>query len=316
MNFKVIITGRIPGEWLGALDRLADPIIWNGRKHFLMPRKALLEGIAGCDAVLNFAEVMADEELLQKANSLKIIANASIGFDNLNLPLLTAKKIWASNAPGFFSYPVAEYAFAGILAISRRLFEADDFVRSGKWRAFEPGRWDGVSLKEKTIGIVGLGTIGKQLRVMAQAMGARVIYYSPAHREEEDWHSFEELIRISDVISIHVPLNAGSLGLFDRNVISAMKAGVIIVNTSRGAVIDQEALVEALRSGKIGGAVLDVFQDEPAIPRTLFKMKNVLLTPHMAGGTLSAREACIRRAAQNVAAALKGNKPPDALNAF
>jgi glyoxylate reductase len=316
MNFKVIITGRISGEWLGALDRLADPIIWNGRKHFLMPRKALLEAIAGCDAVLNFAEVMADEELLQKANSLKIIANASIGFDNLNLPLLAAKKIWASNAPGFFSYPVAEYAFAGIMAISRRLLEADDFVRSGKWRAFEPGRWDGVSLKEKTIGIVGLGTIGKQLRAMAQTMGARVIYYSPAHREEEGWHSFEYLIRISDVISIHVPLNAGSLGLFSRDVISAMKAGVIIVNTSRGAVIDQEALVEALRSGKIGGAVLDVFQDEPAIPRTLFEMKNVLLTPHMAGGTRSAREACIRRAAQNVAEALKGNKPPDALNAF
>jgi glyoxylate reductase len=314
MKPKVIITGKIPKDWLGELDDIADTTIWNGKDHFLMPREKLLAAISGFDAIVNFAEVRADEELLQKASRLKIIANSSIGFDNLNLPLLTAKKIWASNAPGFFNYPVAEYAFAGILLISRRLLEADDFVRQNGWRAFEPGSWDGASLKEKTVGIVGLGTIGKELRIMIKAMGARVIYYSPTHRQEEGWTSFEELIRTSDIISIHVPLNAKSIGLFNKTVISKIKDGAMIVNTSRGAIIDQKALIAALRSGKIGGAVLDVFQDEPNVPKDFFEMKNVLLTPHIAGGTKKAREACMKRAIQNVVSVLKGNKPFDALN--
>lgn len=314
MKPKVIITGKIPKDWLGDLDNIADTTIWTGKDHFLMPREKLLFEISGHDAVVNFAEVLADEELLQKASRLKIIANSSIGFDNLNLPLLTSKGIWASNAPGFFNYPVAEYAFAGILLISRRLLEADDFVRQNGWRAFEPGRWDGASLKEKTVGIVGLGTIGKELRAMVRAMGARVIYYSPTQRPEEGWTSFEELICVSDIISIHVPLNANSAGLFNKTVISKIKDGAIVVNTSRGAIIDQQALIAALQSGKIGGAVLDVFQDEPKVPKEFFEMKNVLLTPHMAGGTQKAREGCMKRAIQNVVSVLKGNKPPDALN--
>ena len=314
MRSKVLITGSVPKEWVEELNGIAEVTIWDNGENFLMPRKELLSEIGNYEAIINFAEVKADEELIQYAHKLKIIANCSIGFDNLNLNLLTSKGIWATNSPGFFSYPVAEYVFAGIMVISRRLLEADDFVRKGKWHAFEPGRWDGVSLKEKTIGIIGLGTIGKELKQMVKAMGAKVIYFTPVPGKEEGWVTFEELISCSDVISIHVPLTPKTINLINSNVMSKVKRGVIIANTSRGTIIDQKALILALQLGKVGGAILDVFQDEPNVPDELFRMKNVLLSPHIAGGTKSARELCVKGAVQNVAAVLKGNKPKNALN--
>ena len=314
MNPKVLITRKVPNNWITELENLADVTIWDKKDHFLMPRKDLLLQIKQYDALINFAEVKANEEFVECAPKLKIIANCSIGFDNLNLPLLTSHGIWASNAPGFFNYPVAEYVFAGILTISRRLLEADDFVRKGKWQAFEPGRWDGVSLKEKTVGIIGLGTIGKELWLMVKAMGAKVIYYTPKPGKAEGWTPFEELVSSSDVISIHVPLTPKTVNLFNEKVMAKAKQGVIIANTSRGSILDQAALVQALRSGKVGGAVLDVFQDEPNIPDELYQMKNVLLTPHIAGGTQSAREACVKRAVQNVVSVLQKKKPINALN--
>ncbi|MEO8960253.1 MAG: NAD(P)-dependent oxidoreductase [Ginsengibacter sp.] len=314
MKSKVLITRAVPEEWIGELNGIAEVTIWDSVRNFLMPRKELLSEIGNYEAIINFAEVKVDEELIRGAPKLKIIANCSIGFDNLNFDLLTSRGIWASNSPGFFNYPVAEYVFAGIIVLSRRLLEADDFVREGKWHAFEPGRWDGVSLKEKTIGIIGLGTIGKELRQMVKAMGAKVIYFTPVPAKEEGWVTFEELVSSSDVISIHVPLTPKTINLIDSNVISKVKRGVIIANTSRGTIIDQKALVLALQLGKVGGAILDVFQDEPNVPEELLRMRNVLLTPHVAGGTQSAREACVKRAVENVAAVLQNRKPMNALN--
>lgn len=313
MSSSVLITGKIPPEWTAGLNDLARVAIWEG-EEYLMPRARLLEVIGSYDALINFAEVKADEELVRQASKLRIIANCAIGFDNLDLPLLAANGIWASNAPGFFNYPVAEYVLTGILAVLRRLPEADDFVRKGEWQVFEPGRWDGYSLKEKTIGIIGLGSIGKALRIMLISLGAKVIYYTRMPGGEEGWTPFEELIRVSDIISIHVPLTAETINLLSRDVISKVKRGVIIVNTSRGVIIDQDALVEALRSGLVGGAVLDVFRNEPEVPRELLHMKNVLLTPHIAGGTRLAREHCVKKAVQNVWSALSGERPANALN--
>ncbi len=313
MSSSVLITGKIPPEWTAGLKDLARVTIWEG-EEYLMPRARLLEAIGSYHGLINFAEVRADEELVRHASKLRIVANCAIGFDNLDLPLLAASGIWASNAPGFFNYPVAEYALTGILAVLRRLPEADDFVRKGKWQAFEPGRWDGCSLKEKTVGIIGLGSIGKALRAMLVSLGAKVIYYTRMPGGEEGWTPFDELIRVSDVISIHVPLTAETINLLDSNAVSRLKQGVIIVNTSRGAIIDQDALVQALRSGLVGGAVLDVFRDEPEVPAALLQMKNVLLTPHVAGGTRFAREACVKRAVQNVRSVLRNERPVNALN--
>ncbi|CAL1521498.1 NAD(P)-dependent oxidoreductase [Chitinophaga sp. MM2321] len=314
MKTKVLITGNIPREWVSALEPVSAITIWPGNGSFTMPRNDLLAEIGNYHGIVNFAEVKADQELIQHAHNLKVIANASIGYDNLNLPLLTTHNIWASNAPGFFNYPVAEYVFAGMMTISRRLLESDDFIRQGKWHSFEPGRWDGISLKEKTVGIIGLGSIGKHLRLMLKAIGANVIYNTPSPKEEEGWVSFEELISTSDIISIHIPLTSKTRNLIDSNAIAKIREGAIVINTSRGLIMDEAALIRALQSGKLAGAVLDVFENEPHVPAELKNMRNVLLTPHMAGGTKSARAACLKRAISNVAAVLQGNKPMNALN--
>jgi glyoxylate reductase len=311
---KVLVTGYTDSSWLSELNDIAEMEVWNGKDSFLMPRSTVLSKIKDIDAIINFAEVVADEEFIFSAEKLKIIANVSIGFDNLNLPLLAICGKWATNAPGFFNYPVAEYVLAGILTLSRRLLEADDFVRKNEWKSFEPGRWDGISLKNKTLGIVGLGSIGQELKKMAEALGVKVVHFNSSGNQEEGALSFGELVSVSDIISIHVPLNASTKNLFSNEIVNKMKDGAILVNTSRGNIVDQDALIIALQSGKLSGAILDVFADEPNVPDSLKQMKNVLLTPHMAGGTIRAREACVRCAARNVVEVLKGNKPPNALN--
>lgn len=316
MKPTVLVTGSIPPSWLSDLEPHAEVRIWTSKESFLMPRNQLIADIEKFDAVLNFAEIKADAEFVERASQLKILANASIGYDNLNLLLLTERGIWASNAPGFFTAPVAEYALAGILAVSRRLLEADTFVRQGGWQAFEPGRWDGVGLRNKTVGLVGLGTIGRELRRLAMALGASVIYHTPTPKVEPGWVPFNKLIQTADVLSIHIPLVDDTRNLFSQSVIAQLKSGAIVVNTSRGAILDQDALIESLLSGRLGGAVLDVFQDEPHVPDALRAMPNVLLTPHIAGGTKAAREGCLRRAAQNIADVLLGQKPRNALNAL
>lgn len=311
---KVLITRKVPNNWITELEAIADVTIWNKEEYFLMPRKELLSEIKHYDALINFAEVKADEAFVECAPKLKIIANCSIGFDNLNLPLLTSRGLWATNAPGFFNYPVAEYVLAGILALKRNLLLADDFVRKNEWKNFEPGRWDGISLKFLTLGIVGMGSIGYELKKTAQSLGIKVVYFDPAHYQEEESLPFEELISIADIISIHVPLNESTHNLFSRDAIQKIKKGAILVNTSRGNIIDEPALIDALEAGYLSGAVLDVFANEPRVPDQLKQMKNVLLTPHIAGGTIHAREGCVGCAATNVAATLKGKVPPNALN--
>lgn len=313
-RFKILVTGRTNREWLAELDEIGDLQLWEEKDSFLMPRHRLLNVISGFNAVINFAEVKADKEFIFAAKKLKIIANVSIGFDNLDVPLLAIYGIWATNAPGFFSYPVAEYVLASALILKRKLLQADDFVRKNEWENFEPGRWDGTSLKFQTLGIVGMGSIGQELKRMAQSLGVKVVYYDPGQNLEDGSLSFEELISVSDIISIHVPLTTSTNGLFNKEVIFKMKRGAILINTSRGNIVDQNALIEALESEHLSGAVLDVFANEPSVPDKLKLMKNVLLTPHMAGGAIHAREGCVRCAARNVAQVLSGNIPQNALN--
>lgn len=313
-EFKVLITGPTRPEWLSELNGIAELVLWREEGAFLMPRDKLLSVIKDFDAVINFAEVIADEEFVFEAQKLKVISNVSIGFDNLNLSLLSIFEVWATNAPGFFNYPVAEYVLAGIVAIKRKLLPADEFVRQGEWKSFEPGRWDGESARYQTLGIIGMGSIGKEVKKIAESIGMTVIYCDPNHQEQEGAMSFEDLIALADVVSIHVPLNDKTQELFNAEVFSKMKKGAVLVNTSRGKVINEGALVDALETRHLSGAVLDVFSEEPAVPEKLKRMKNVLLTPHLAGGTVFAREGCVRCAAANVADVLTGKVPRNALN--
>jgi phosphoglycerate dehydrogenase-like enzyme len=312
--FKTIVTGNIPKEWAAKLEELSEIVIWQGDSHFLMPRNQLIDLLAEVDAIVNFAEVKADNELLQNASKLKIIANISIGFDNLNLEELTQRGIWASNSPGFFNYPVAEYIFAGMLVVARNLGAADRFVRRGEWNTFEPGRWDGRSLREMSIGIIGMGAIGKELATLTRNIGMEVMYYDAFNKNERGFTELDEMLHKSDFVSINVPLTNETRKMVDRKFIDKMKDGAIFINTSRGTMVEQDLLVNALQTGKLNGAILDVFESEPEVPAALKHMENVFLTPHIAGGTKTARRFCVENAILNVYNVLSGKEPLNPLN--
>nr|WP_295932067.1 D-glycerate dehydrogenase [uncultured Dyadobacter sp.] len=312
---RVLITGKFPDAVIRPLEELAEVIQWKGQPHELMSRAEVLKDIPAMSAVINQAELKVDEELLSQANALKIVANISIGVDNLDLGLLTRRGIWASNTPGHFDYPVAEYAIGGIILILRRLLEADCFARSGKWSSFQPGLWDGDGLRGKTLGIIGMGSIGQSLARLGACLGMKVIYHNRSQSAPEyQWVPFGELLRSADIVSVHVPYAAGTHELIGETEFAAMRPGAVFVNTSRGKVVNESALVQNLVSGHLGGAVLDVFFDEPHVPRALRMMHNVLLSPHVAGGTRSGRTTCYEMAVANVIAVLTGAAPFNPVN--
>lgn len=309
MTPRVLITNQIPREVASPIDGLATLQI-GGNEHAPMSRQELLYNLSDVIGIVNQGEVCVDEELLEAAPQLKIIANVAIGIDNFDLDALTERGIWGTNAPNFFAPPVAEYAIAGMIAISRRLLEADAFVRSGQWKSFEPGRWDGFTLRDKTLGIIGFGQIGQALSEMAKGFGMRVLKASKSDGREV----LLPLLGESDFVSIHVPQVKETYHLIGREELELMMPHAILVNASRGAIVDQHALTEALERNVIGGAVLDVFEFEPSVPKSLLSMKNVLLSPHIAGGTVESRRSARLCAFQNVAAALRGERPPNAIN--
>ena len=313
-KFKTIITGKVPENWASVLMGISRVDIWPGKPDYLMPREKLIRELKDVDAIVNFAEVQGDRELVENAPLLKIIANASIGYDNLDLEDLAKAGIWATNSPGFMDVPVAEYIIAGILSVSRKLGEADRFVREGKWTSFEPGRWDGQSLREQTIGIIGMGAIGKELARMAQCIGMSVRHYDAFVKTLPGYMELDELITTSDIVSVNVPFTPETRGMVDFKFLEKLKSGAILVNTSRGTVVVQKALMVALQNGRLRGAVLDVFENEPEVPEELRYMYNVVLTPHMAGGTVSSRKVTMENAIRNVFEVLSGNPPLNPVN--
>lgn len=313
-RFKTVVTCNIPLKWTGDLSKISDIIIWPGVNGFLMSREHLMSILPEVDAIVNTADVKADAEFLDHAIKLKVIVNSSIGYDNLNLEEITKRGIWACNSPGFFHYPVAEYIMAGMLIISRRFGEADRFVRAGKWNSFEPGKWDGISLREMSLGIVGLGAIGEDLMKLAKGFGMQVNYFDVKNQNLPGFTQLDELLGKSDFVSINVPLTPSTKNLVNQQFIDKMKEDAVLINTSRGAVVDQVAMIKALQSGKLKGAILDVFESEPEVPEVLKKMENVFLTPHIAGGTKTARRLCVENAILNVYNVLSGKKPLNPLN--
>jgi lactate dehydrogenase-like 2-hydroxyacid dehydrogenase len=246
---------------------------------------------------------------------LKIISNFGVGYNNIDLDYATAKGIAVCNTPDAVTEPTAEMAMGLMIALMRRICETDRKLRSPsglKWGMMENL---GSSLYGKTLGIIGMGRIGRALTRRAVASGMKVIYFSRTRLDTAleltygiAWVSFNGLVQQSDVISLNCPLNDDTHHLIGENQISQMKDGVFIINTSRGAVIDELALVSGLSKGKIGGAGLDVFEEEPSISRELFLMDNVVLTPHNATGTIDTRIITAKEASLNIIRFFQGRR--------
>lgn len=312
----VLITNRVPSDHLEPLPKHCTLIEGPGQ-YELMPRGQVLAQAHKLDAIINQAELRVDAELLDLAPRLRIVANVAAGTDNLDLDEMARRGIWATNTPDAFTNSAADHTLALLLAVVRRVVEADAYVRSGFWArdGFQPSRWDGMELAGKTWGIIGYGKIGRAVQTRASGFGMKTIFTKLAPVADGGYRELDDLLATSDVVSLHMPLTEQTRQLIDGRAIARMKPGAILLNLARGLLVDHSALINALQSGQLAGAGLDVFADEPSVPAELTAMSHVVMSPHIGGGTRESRRRARRLCAENVACVLQGSLPITPVNA-
>jgi len=315
MKPKILITNHVPDDHLEPLLGLAE-IIKGPSAGPMCSREEVLALAPELVGIINQHELAVNRELLSAAPNLRIVANVAIGYNNLDIPALDEAGVWASNCPDPFSEPAADHTIALLLAVARRVPEADAYVRSGQWAkdGFQPGPWDGMLLGGKTIGIVGFGQIGQGVAKRAEAFGMRVIFHNTSGQNDPRYRPLEALLAESDVVSLNCPLVPATRHLLNAQSIALMKRGAIVINMARGPVVDENALAAALASGHLGGSGMDVAENEPQIHPGLFAQKNVVFSPHIGGGTVESRKQARLTCARNVAEVLQGRPPLNPVN--
>lgn len=317
---RVVVTGRVPEAALEKLRTEHEVDAWQGPES--IGREELLRRVAGADAVVSLLTERIDAELLDAAGpQLKVVANVAVGYDNIDVPACTERGVVATNTPGVLTEATADIALGLILSATRRLGEGERLIRSGqdwKWGMFF---LLGSSLQGKTLGIVGMGGIGQATARRAKAFGMEIVYQS---RSEIDPGvaaelgarrvDLDELLTISDVVSLHCPYGPATHHLVGAEQLAAMKSSAYLVNTARGPIVDEAALASALREGKIAGAGLDVFENEPSVHPGLLELENVVLVPHLGSATVETRTAMAMLAADNTLAVLSDERPPAPIN--
>lgn len=288
-----------------------------------LSEKDMIQLLQGFDAVLS-EPLDTISPAVMDACSFKIISNRAVGYDNVNVAEATKRGILVCNTPGVLDDATADLAFALLLACTRRVCEADRYVKAGKWQGFQSDLMLGPDLKGKTCGIIGMGRIGKAFAKRALAFGLKIVYTRHSERDSEDEqleNDFDarrldivELLAQSDFISIHCSLNKATEKLIGKKELSLMKEDAVLINTSRGAVIDQMALLRHLQSGKLFAAGLDVFVDEPEVPEEFFALENVVLTPHIGSACVQTRQNMSMLAAEAIIDAFSGKEPEHLLN--
>jgi len=313
----VFVTRRIPEAGLALLKSRKDLTVRIYPGDRAIPRTELLKGVKGATAVLSLLTDKIDAKVLDTAGKqLKIVSNYAVGYDNLDLTALEERGVLATNTPGVLTDAVAEHAIALMFAAARRIPESDRFTRTGKYKGWGPLMLLGMQLKGKTLGILGLGRIGQGVAERAaKGLGMKIVYYDVRRDEAFEkstgatFCTVEDLLKTSDIVSVHVPLLPTTRHLIGAKQFKMMKKTAILVNTSRGPIIDEKALVAALKSKKIAAAALDVFENEPALAPGLAKCENVILTPHTASATNEARDAMATMASQAILDAIDGKTP-------
>jgi len=284
----------------------------------LLIRKAL-----DVDGILCLITDRIDAELLSSASNLKVVSSMSVGYDHIDVETATQRGIYVTYTPGVLTEATADFTWALLMAVCRRVVEADSFLRAGKWRIqWSPMQFLGVDLSGKTLGIIGLGRIGEAIAQRARGFNMKILYFSRTRVEEEkekrlniEYVSLERLLSESDFVTIHVPLSKETKYLINEERLKKMKPTAYLINTSRGAVVDQHALTKALREERIAGAGLDVFEKEPIDPHDpLTSLNNVVMAPHIASATKEARSMMAEVAAKNLLSVLRGEQPRFLIN--
>jgi len=319
MKMRILITGNLPENVISPLKEKYDIEI--NRKDRPMDRQEMISKLKDKQGLLPMLNDSINEEVLNSSPHLKMIANFGVGYNNIDVRSATARGIMVSNTPGVLTEATAELAFTLILGVSRRLVEGDRMVREGRFKFWAPMLFLGREVTGKTLGIIGMGKIGKAIAVKARAFDMRVLYNnrkSIDSKEEEklraQYVDLKTLLAESDFVSLNVPLTEETKHLIGKNELSLMKSTSFIINTSRGAVIDEKALVDVLRARKIGGAGLDVYENEPSLTPGLTDLDNVILLPHIGSGTLETRIKIGKLAVENLIAGLEGRAPPNLVN--
>jgi len=273
------------------------------------------------DAIVCLLGVKVDAALLGRAPRLRVVSNVAVGYDNIDVAACTARGVVATNTPDVLTEATADLAWALLLAAARRVPEAERFVRAGKWKRWDWTTLRGADVHGRTLGILGAGRIGQATGHRAVGFSMEVLYTSRQRRLLFEHTTlarrvdFKTLLRESDFLSVHVPLSKETRHLIGAKEFSMMKPGAILINTARGPIVHEAALVKALKSGRLAAAGLDVFEQEPAIHPGLLKLENVVVLPHIGSATDSARRRMVETALRNCLAALKGEMPPNAINA-
>jgi glyoxylate reductase len=322
MSRRVFVTRVIPKAGLDIVHAAAEAEVWPD--ELPPPRGALLEKVRGVDGLLSLLTDRVDDELLDAAGpQLRVVSNFAVGYDNIDVPACTRRGVAVGNTPGVLTETTADLAFALLMAVARRLPEARDYVRDDRWRTWGPMLLLGKDLHGATLGLVGFGRIGREMARRATGFGMRTLYYSRSRAEPDVQRQLQAshvpldtLLAESDFVSLHTVLSPETRHLIDAAALARMKPGAILINTSRGPVVDQDALAEALRSGHLFGAGLDVTDPEPLrADHELVRLPNCLVVPHIASASERTRDRMAQKAARNLVAGIRGEALPDAVTA-
>jgi lactate dehydrogenase-like 2-hydroxyacid dehydrogenase len=320
MKPKVFVTRLIPEKGLDMAREFCHVKVWED--ELPPPRDVLLREVKGLDGLLCLLTDRVDAELLDTAGpQLKVVSNMAVGFDNIDVPECTRRGIPVGNTPGVLSDTTADFAFALLMATARRIPEAVQYVKDGRWRTWGPMLLMGPDIHGATLGIVGFGRIGRALAKRATGFGMRILYCDTRPCDEAaakvgaECRDFDDLLAESDFVSLHVPLTEETYHLISERELKLMKPTAILINTSRGSVVDPEALYHALVNGDIAMAGLDVTEPEPInMDSPLLNLSNCVIVPHIASSSIATRTKMATMAAENLIAGLKGERLPTCVN--
>jgi lactate dehydrogenase-like 2-hydroxyacid dehydrogenase len=317
---KILSTRPLFPAARAVLDQHFDVDYWTPRER--ISREDLLKRLADKEGLVCLLTEKVDQELLGRAPKLRIAATVSVGYDNIDVAACTRRKVVATHTPGVLDHTTADFAWTLLMAIARRLLEGDAWMRSGTWPGWDLDQLVGGDVWGKTLGVLGFGRIGRGVARRALGFDMKVLYSDAVRAPEEverelhaEYVDRDRLFRESDFISLHVPLLPDTRHLISHENLDKMKRTAFLVNTSRGPVVDEAALAEALENRKIAGAALDVYEHEPLVHPALLSRRDVILAPHIASASLDTRTKMAVMAANNVVAIFEGRRPPNALNA-
>lgn len=315
---KVYSTHQLFEEARKILDAECEVQYWTDSER--PPREEVLRRVKDKEGLVCLLTEKVNEDFLRSAPKLRVVSNVAVGYDNIDVDACTKQGIAATNTPGVLDETTADFAWTLLMTVARRVAEGELLARSGNWKGWNLDQLCGADVWGKTLGIVGFGRIGRSVARRASGFQMKIIYTDAVRVSEEvekslntEFRDMNSLLAESDFISLHVPLLPETRGLFDAPKLFRMKPTAFLINTSRGPVVDEAALVTALENNKIAGAALDVFENEPSIHPGL-KRQNVVLTPHIASASIETRTKMAVMAANNIVAVFKGQRPPNLLN--